>query len=112
VATGTGATGWAASISHDRGAPLSLPAPQDLALAWFVREAWPSPATGTSLTAGLLGRGGPLSLLVESHELVVFGDGLESDRLVATWGQTLDVSVSPRTLTLVAGAPDDGRSTR
>ena len=112
VATGTGATGWTASISHDRGAPLPLPAPQDPALAWFVREAWPSPATGTSLTAGLLGSGGDLLLVVESSELVVFGDGLESDRLVATWGQTVDVSVSARTLALVTASPDAGRSTR
>ncbi len=87
VSTGTGSTGWAASISHDRGTPVPLPAPDDPALAWFAREAWPSPVTRTSLTAGLLDGDGQVAVVVESSELVVFGDGQESDRLVATWGQ-------------------------
>lgn len=43
VSTGTGATGWCASIALDaEDAPL--PAPKDSRLAWFVREAWPSPS--------------------------------------------------------------------
>lgn len=101
VSTGTGATGWAASISRDRGAHVVLPAPGEAALAWFVREAWPSPATRTTLTAGLLGPGHLLRVVVESDELVVFGDGQEADRLVATWGQLVTVSTSARTLRLV-----------
>ena len=35
ASTGTGATGWAASISHDRGQPVDLPLSADPALAWF-----------------------------------------------------------------------------
>ena len=46
VSTGTGSTGWAASIARERGFG-SLPAPGDARLAFFVREAWPSAATGT-----------------------------------------------------------------
>jgi NAD kinase len=101
VSTGTGATGWAASISHDRGRPVPLPTPVDPTLAWFVREAWPSPATGTSQTAGLLAAEERLRVEVEGSGLVLFGDGQESDRLTATWGQTVTIGLSRRTLRLV-----------
>jgi len=103
VATGTGATGWAASIAHDRGAPQgALPAPVDRRLAWFVREAWPSPATGTALTGGALAAGQELTVVVESDALVVFGDGLEADRLTATWGQAVTIALADRALHIVA----------
>jgi len=101
VATGTGATGWAASIRRERAVGPALPGPDDPALAWFVREAWPSPTTGTDLTAGTLARDDRLHLVVESDALVVFGDGLEADRLTATWGQTVTLGRSPRVLGLV-----------
>jgi hypothetical protein len=103
IATGTGSTGWAASIARDRGGRgEALPAPTDRRLAWFVREAWPSPATGTRFTGGGLCDGEALSVVVESDALVVFGDGLEADRLTATWGQTITVALAERTLQLVA----------
>jgi hypothetical protein len=99
IGTGTGATGWCASLARDRiGAP-PLPGPLDEQLAWFVREAWPSPFTGTGCTQGLLAAGEVLSLVAEG-ELVVFGDGLESDRLPVGWGQQLSVRVAERRLTL------------
>jgi NAD kinase len=101
VATGTGATGWAASLARGRPDAPPLPAPGAVALAWFVREAWPSPTTGASLTAGLLEPGARLAVVVESDALVVFGDGLEADRLTATWGQTVTLEVSDRRLHLV-----------
>lgn len=41
VTTGTGATGWAASIARERRSQLELPAPAQRRLAFFVREAWP-----------------------------------------------------------------------
>ena len=41
---------------------------------------------GPSLTGGRLDDGASLSVVVESDALVVFGDGLEADRLTATWG--------------------------
>lgn len=102
VATGAGATGWCASIARERGG-RRLPGPTDPLLAWFVREAWPSPATGADLTEGLLDAGGELRLTVESDQLVVFGDGVESDRLVATWGQEITVRVGENRLRLVVG---------
>jgi hypothetical protein len=101
VATPTGSTGWAASIARDRGRDDPRPGPTDRRLAWFVREAWPSPATGTSLTGGGLADGEALSVVVESDALVVFGDGLEADRLTATWGQTITVVLAERVLNLV-----------
>ena len=101
VATGTGATGWAASIAHDRG--FALPGVAASELAWFVREAWPSPVTGTTLTAGLLDADAGLEVVVASDALVAFGDGLEADRLTATWGQMVRLSTSPRRLSLVVG---------
>ena len=101
VGTGTGATGWMASLAHDRRAAPPMPGPGDAALAWFVREAWPSPATGVTLTEGTLGRDDPLTLTCESERLVVFADGLEQDRLEFGWGQQLTVEVAARRLHLV-----------
>jgi hypothetical protein len=66
-----------------------------------VREAWPSPATGTDRTEGLLQSGDELSLIAESDRLVVFGDGIESDAMPLTWGQRLTISLSSRRLHLV-----------
>lgn len=100
VATGTGATGWATSIAHDRGG-VALPGASSSDLAWFVREAWPSPTSGVALTMGALHPGEGLEVLVQSDSLVVFGDGLEADRLTATWGQTVRLAVSERRLRLV-----------
>ncbi|PJI93613.1 hypothetical protein [Luteimicrobium subarcticum] len=100
VGTGTGATGWCASLAHDRGG-RTFPGPTDDRLAWFVREAWPSPTTGVSRTEGVVGRGDELVVVVRSDELVVFGDGMEADRLVASWGQEIRVAVGDRPLRLV-----------
>ncbi|MGW7258954.1 hypothetical protein [Streptomyces sp. NPDC054834] len=100
VGTGTGATGWLRSVWQERGSRLALPAPAEDRLVWFVREAWPSPATGTSLVAGELRASAALSLAVESDRLIAFGDGIESDALELTWGQTVRVGVCGRRLRL------------
>ena len=100
VGTGTGATGWCASLARDRADRLRLPGPLERSLAWFVREAWPSPVTGTSLTQGLLDPGAALHLVAEG-DLVVFGDGLEADRLRAGWGQQIVVQAAQQHLSLV-----------
>ncbi|MFJ2921521.1 hypothetical protein [Streptomyces sp. NPDC087307] len=100
VGTGTGATGWLRSLWQERRSRLPLPAPTDPRLLWFVREAWPSPATGTTLVAGELGSGQGLRLTVESDRVVVFGDGMESDALELTWGQTVRLAISATSLRL------------
>jgi NAD kinase len=101
VGTGTGATGWSASIASDRGLQELLPPPDSAVLAWFVREAWPSQATGVTLSAGDLGDGEQLELVAESDLLVAFGDGIERDRLSISWGQRLRVGASTHRLNLV-----------
>lgn len=101
VATGTGATGWCRSAWLERHSTLQLPGPADRRLAWFVREAWPSPATGTTATEGELVVGQQLSLTAASDELVLFGDGVESDAVTLAWGQTARVGVAARTLNLL-----------
>ncbi len=99
--TGTGATGWLRSAWEERASSLRLPAPASPDLCWFVREAWPSIATGSELTEGLVVDGDRLTLHVESDELVCFGDGIESDALRLTWGQRVSIAPADQTLNLV-----------
>jgi hypothetical protein len=101
VGTGTGATGWIRSVWQERASALPLPAPTEDRLIWFVREAWPSPATGTSLVAGELTADGRLTLTVESERLIAFGDGIESDAVELTWGQRVRVGRAGEVLRLV-----------
>ncbi|GGN92862.1 hypothetical protein GCM10010112_80480 [Actinoplanes lobatus] len=99
--TGTGATGWCASIARERAAAPPPPGPGDAELCWFVREAWPSPATGVRQTAGRLTATAELELTSESERLVVFADGLEPDALELSWGQRVRIGVASRRLRLV-----------
>jgi hypothetical protein len=99
--TGTGSTGWCRSVWLERHSSLALPGPADPVLCWFVREAWPSPATGTTLTEGLLAGDQVLTMTAES-DLVVFGDGIESDQLSLTWGQRLDIRAADEVLNLIS----------
>lgn len=100
VGTGTGATGWCRSVALERGSQLRQPTPVERGLCWYTREAWPSPATGTAHTEGLVDEGGVLTVTAES-DLVVFADGIESDALRITWGQSVTLSVAPRRLQLL-----------
>ncbi len=101
VGTGTGATGWLRSLAGQRREVPPAPAPDEAALIWFVREAWPSPATGASLTAGRLASGERLTVSCESERLVVFADGVEQDRLELGWGQRISIGLAERRLRLV-----------
>ncbi|WP_432166398.1 hypothetical protein [Streptomyces sp. bgisy031] len=101
VGTGTGATGWLRSLWQQHASTLPLPGPAEPRLLWFVREAWPSPATGTSQVQGSLGPTDRLRVTVESDRLVAFGDGVESDALELTWGQTVRVGRARERLRLV-----------
>lgn len=104
VTTGTGATGWARSIHRERGSSLELPPPTAAQLAFFVREAWPSIATGTDCTEGALGDGETLTIASRMDGGgVVFGDGIEQDALELPWGTVLTLHVADRRLRLVRG---------
>ncbi len=105
VSTGTGSTGWAHSIHRCHRSRLQLPAPSDPQLAFFVREAFPSRATACSLTEGLVGRRGVLGVRSEMNDGgVIFGDGIEEDRIPFGWGRQLVVRRADRSLNLVRAA--------
>ena len=102
VTTGTGATGWGRSISLERRSAVAMPAPEEPALAFFVREAWPSVTSGATLTEGRLDAGTPLGVTSEMNAGgVVFGDGIEADRLDFAFGRRVSVGVANQRLRLV-----------
>jgi NAD kinase len=99
VASGTGATGWARSIMEATGARIAI-SPEERALAYFVREPFPSRATGTLLRSGKLADG---ALAVRSEMNtggVIFADGMERDFLPFDWGKIATLKVSGRVLNL------------
>lgn len=103
VSTGTGATGWARSIHLERHSTLEPPAPTQAVLIFFVREAFPSVATGTDVTEGMVKADHPLSIVSEMNRGgVVFGDGIEDDYLKFDWGRTVEVGVAETRLRLVS----------
>ncbi len=105
VTTGTGATGWARSINGERRRALALPGPCASAVAFFVREPFPSVGTGTSIDGEVLPEGEGLELVSEMNEGgVVFGDGIEEDRLELSWGTRARVQAAAERLRLVKGA--------
>jgi NAD kinase len=101
VSSGTGATGWARSLMEAMHVPVALK-PDEEALAYFVREAFPSVATGTSIRAGKIGKNDPVRVTSRMNEGgVIFADGIEQDYLGFDWGRIIQVSVSSRRLNLV-----------
>jgi NAD kinase len=102
VSTGTGATGWARSIHLAHHAGVELPRPVDPRLVFFVREAFPSVATGTSLVEGVFPGDDALEVTSEMNEGgTVFGDGIEDDRIDFRWGLRARVRVAKERLRLV-----------
>jgi hypothetical protein len=102
-ATGTGATGWARSITAQRNLHEELPAPTSPRLAWFVREPFPSVSTGTTLDHGWLGEDDVLEITSEMGEGgTIFADGIESDLMEFPGPQKVTVSVAKERLNLVA----------
>jgi hypothetical protein len=101
VSSGTGATGWARSLMESMHVPLAL-GPDEQALAFFVREAFPSVATGTSIRVGKIGQGTPVHVTSRMNDGgVIFADGIEQDHLNFDWGRRTDVSIANRQLNLV-----------
>ena len=106
VATGTGATGWARSISTPLREAPPLPAPSEARLAFFVREAWPSVATGTRITKGVIEASSTLQISSDMPEDgIAFGDGIESDPVEFLSGQALVVKVAQTALHLLKAPP-------
>jgi hypothetical protein len=100
VATGTGATGWARSIAEATHLGLPL-GPEERAVGYWVREPFPSVATGTRLRAGRL-TDAPLTVTSRMNEGgVIFADGIEQDFLAFGWGRQVRVSPAERVLHLV-----------
>ncbi|MBW1879666.1 MAG: NAD(+)/NADH kinase [Deltaproteobacteria bacterium] len=107
--TGTGATGWARSVTEQRGIEEVLPSPEQAALAWFVREPFPSVWTGTDLDFGILQEGEPLTIdSLMGDDGVIFADGIESDRVEFLDGHRATISVAPTRLNLIvrSAVPD------
>lgn len=103
VCTGTGATGWARSVSLRREGCPPLPDPRSRDLVLLVREPWLGVGTGTTLADARFGPDAALEVLSEMNEGgVVFGDGIEDDRLELNWGQRVRVGVAETGLRLVA----------
>ncbi|NTW28518.1 MAG: hypothetical protein HGA39_04040 [Coriobacteriia bacterium] len=102
VATGTGATGWASSIYRGLVCPPTLPNPSEPAAAFLVREAFASGVSGVELTSGLLGARAVLRVTSEMDSGgVIFGDGIEADRVEFGYGMQAEVRVAKERLRLL-----------
>ena len=102
VASGTGATGWARSImeaTHER-FDLGI---EERAVAYFVREPFPSVSTGTRVRAGKIGRGGLAVTSRMNEGGVIFADGIERDFLAFDWGREVRIQAAAKALNLVVG---------
>lgn len=104
VATGTGASGWARSISRERNLDLALAA-SSAQLAVLVREAFPAPGFGTDLTTAFVTNEAVTVTSEMGEGGVIFGDGIEADFLRFTWGQEVELHVAARHLHLVTRTP-------
>jgi NAD kinase len=101
-ATGTGATAWARAIARQRNLEDRLPAPDQPALAWFVREPFLGVATTAVFDSGIVT---PQSKLVLESEMpedgVAFSDGIESDALEFVRGHRITITIAPTKFALI-----------
>ena len=106
VATGTGATGWARSIVLGKhGDASTLPRPTDPRLAFFVREAFPSISTATTIMEGAVTSEDELAVVSEMNDGgTLFGDGIEDDAIDFRWGLCATLGVAAERLRLVRSA--------
>ncbi len=102
VASGTGATGWARSIMEATHADLSL-GREERAVGYFVREPFPSIATGTSMRCGKLADQTLAVISRMNDGGVIFADGIEQDFLAFDWGRRLSLGPAPQALHLITG---------
>ncbi|ACS41989.1 MULTISPECIES: NAD(+)/NADH kinase [Methylorubrum] len=102
VASGTGATGWARSISEATRLDLSL-GPDERAVGYWVREPFPSVATATRLRAGKLTDSDLVVTSRMNEGGVIFADGIEQDFLGFGWGRQVRIAPADRALHLVTG---------
>lgn len=102
VSSGTGATGWARSIMAATGRTLRID-PCSPISAFFVREAWPSKATGTNLVVGTVSASDPLEVTSRMEGGSIFADGIEQDFMRFDWGQRVVLTPANRRLHLVVG---------
>ncbi len=102
ISTGTGATGWARSIHGSRVSRIVLPTPVERRVTFFVREAFPSVATGTAIADGEIADGDQFAMTSRMNEDgVIFGDGIEADRLAFAWGTRATLGIAQERLHLV-----------
>lgn len=100
VVSGTGATGWARSIADATDLSFDLQ-PEERSLGFWVREPFPSIATGTGMRAGKLEG---VSLKVTSRMNAggtIFADGIEQDFIDFGWGREVILGPADQTLNLV-----------
>jgi hypothetical protein len=103
AATGTGATGWARSIMAATGSQAPL-APSERAFGYFVREPFPSVATGTSVRSGRVEAAASIEIVSRLNEGgAIFADGIEKDFLAFDWGRRAELRVAEEVLNLVVG---------
>ncbi|MCJ2010802.1 hypothetical protein [Methylobacterium sp. J-092] len=100
VASGTGLTGWARSIGEATHLTVGI-GTEEAAVGYWVREPFPSVATGTAVRAGKL-KGTALAVTSRMNEGgVVFADGIEQDFIAFDWGRRVELGPADRALTLV-----------
>jgi hypothetical protein len=101
VSSATGATGWARSIARERNLVLQLPASSHQ-LVVLVREAFPAPGFGTTLTAAFVSEEGLAIISEMSDGGTIFGDGIEDDFIRFGWGRRVEFRPARISLQLVA----------